>query len=74
VTNVSEKGGGAAHVAVILLVTVVGSEGPHVEIGFYLGFIHILNLPLSYVTASVCSVNSATSSNSMLVLPSSWPV
>jgi hypothetical protein len=30
---------------------VVGSEGPHVEIGYRIGFIRILTLPLSYVTA-----------------------
>jgi hypothetical protein len=31
--------------------TVAGSEGPHVEISYCIGFIRILTLPLSYVTA-----------------------
>jgi hypothetical protein len=46
-----EREGNGRRVSLSLLSGVVGSEGLHVEIGYYIGFIHILTLPLSYVIA-----------------------
>jgi hypothetical protein len=52
----------------------VRSEGPHAEIGIYLHFILILELPLLYVTSFVCIVNRDPPCNFTLVPPYSRPV
>jgi hypothetical protein len=53
---------------------VVGSEGPHVEIGFLSPFIHTLHLSPFYLTAIICTVNRGRGGNSTIVPPSSRPV